>query len=294
MSLESVDVYIKDSLHGDPIPGVIVRVYSSDGATFYTQVTTDAFGLAAFLLDSDNSPYQLRFYKLHVSLPNPKYITVLSAPVAPQTNVFDVVADLVAPPTATDPRLCTAYGFFRRPDGTPAANVDVHFIAKFKPLLLDGDAVVTERTTAKTDAKGYLQVNLIRCGQYDVTVQGIEDEQRVIAVPDAPNVSLPALLFPVVDRIDFSPVGPWAVAVGQEIQVTPTVYASDGNQVDSFDVIWSSSDPSVLAVLPSGGVLTLRGVATGSASVLATRADQSIVRIPDTPIVGVPVAVTVA
>ena len=292
MSFENVNVYIKDSLHGDPISGVVVRVYSENGAVFYTQATTDTLGLAGFLLNTQK--YQLRFYKAHVALPNPRYIEVLEAPVAPLSNTFDIVADLVSPPSAVDPRLCTAFGYFRRPDGTPAVHVDVHFIAKFKPLLLDGDAVVTERTIARTDKDGYLQVNLIRCGQYEVTVQGIEDEQRLISVPNAPNVSLPSLLFPVVDRITFDVAEPWTVAVGEEIQVTPTVWGSDGNELDAWEVIWSSSDLDVLAVLPSGGVLTLRGLAAGTASVQAVRADQTIVRIPDTPIQGVPVSVTVA
>lgn len=291
MSFENVDVYIKDSLHGDPISGVVVRVYSEDGKMFYTQATTNVDGLASFLLNTQT--YQLRFYKQHVALPNPRYIEVLEAPVLPQSNVFDVVADLVVPPVAADPRLCTVYGYFRRPDGAPAANVDIHFIAKFKPLLLDGDAVVTERSIVRTDKDGYVQTNLIRCGQYDVTVQGTEDQQRIVAVPDAPNCSLPALLFPVVERVTFDVDQPWSVAVGQEIQVTPTVYGSDGNVLDCWEVIWSSSDTNVLAVLPAGGVLTLRGLSAGIASVVGVRADQSIVRIPDTPIVGLPAAVTV-
>lgn len=291
MSFENVDVYIKDSLHGDPISGVVVRVYSENGKIFYTQATTNNDGLAAFLLN--NQTYQLRFYKQHVALPNPRYIEVLEAPVLPQSNVFDVVADLVVPPVATDPRLCTVYGHFRRPDGSPAVNVDIHFIAKFKPLLLDGAALVTERTTTRTDKDGYVQINLVRCGKYDVTVQGIEDEQRLISVPDAPNVHLPALLFPVVERVTFDVVQPWGVAVGQEIYVTPTVYGSDGNKLEFYDVLWSSSDTNVLAVLCAGGVLTLRGLAAGTASLVGRRADQTIVRIPDTPIQGVPAAVTV-
>jgi hypothetical protein len=286
MAFENVDIYFKDN-DGDPIPGIVVRVYSKDGKTFYTQGSTNVDGLAAFLLNTQE--YQLRFYKQHVGLPNPRYIEVLEG----QSNVFDLLGELITPPSAIDPRLCTAYGYFRRPDGTPAAHVDVHFIAKFKPLLLEGSAVVTERTTTRTDKDGYMQINLIRCGQYDVTVQGIEDEQRLISVPDAANVSLPALLFPVVDSITFDPPGPWTVAAGQEIQVTPTIHGSDGNELDDFDVIWSSSDSDVLAVLPAGGVLTLRGLSAGTASVEATRADQSIVRIPDTPIEGVPAVVTV-
>lgn len=289
---EIVDVFIKDTtLAADPIEGVLVRVYSSNGAIFHTQGVTDATGLAGFLLDP--ATYQLRFYKQHVALPNPRYIVVVAAPVAPATNIFDVTADLVMPPTPTDVRLCTAFGYFRKPDGSPAPNVDVHFIAKFKPILLDGDAILTPQLSARTDERGYMQINLIRFGKYDVTVQGIDDEQRCITVPNTPNVNLPDLLLPVVDRITFDPPGPYALAVGEDLTVTPTILASDGNEVGVDEVQWSSSDTAVLGVLPGGGVLVLRGLGTGTADIEAVRSNQTIIRIPDTPIEGVPLAATV-
>lgn len=291
MSFENVDIVVLDTTPDkDPIPGVLVKVYSKDGKTFFTQAETDVLGNAAFLLNTQE--YQIRFYKQHVSLPNPLYIEVLPSP---EINIFDVSGELVAPPTANDGRLCVAFGYFRRPDGSPASNVDIHFINKFNPLSLDGDAVLTERIAVRTDENGFAKINLIRFGKYDVTVQGQEDYQRCIAVPDLPNVSLPALLFPVVAKIVFSPVGPFNVPVGNEIQVTPTIYSSDGNVVDDpGEVQWSSSNPNVLAVLPAGGVLTLRGLAAGTANIQAVRADNSIVRIPDPGITGVPAAVTVA
>lgn len=292
MTAQVVDIYIKDTgLGSDPIPNVLVRVYSPDGVTFFTQAVTDVYGVASLLLEP--ASYQVRFYKQHVGFKNPLRVIVIDTAVTPGSNVFDVTADLVAPPTPTDVRLCTAFGYFRKPDGSPAANVDVHFIAKFKPIILEGDAVLTPQISARTDASGYMQVNLIRFGMYDVTVQGIDDTQRCVTVPNAPNVNLPDLLLPVVDRIVFDPPGPYTVAADQELQVTPTIIASDGNEVSFDEVQWSSSDSNVMAVLPAGGVLTLRGILAGTADIQAVRANQTIVRIPDTPIVGVPLSVTV-
>lgn len=290
MSLEPVNVFVKeDNIALTPVEGVVVRVYDAAGAVFITQVVTDVTGLAAFILDSGFT-YQLRFYKVHFGFA-PKLISVLASPA---TNTFDVSTVCLEPPTVTDLRLCVAYGHFRNPDGSPAANVNLRFITKFKPLLLEGDGVLTPSMDVKTDKDGYVQISLIRFGQYDVTVEGIEDHERCIAIPDQLNVSLPSLLFPVVARITFAPVAPWGLIVGGELVVTPTVFSSDDNQLpNTSDVVWSSSDPSVLAVLPGGDLLTLRGIAPGTANVIATRADPSIVRIPDTPIVGVPAAVTV-
>lgn len=293
MSYEPVDVYVKDtSSLRLPVAGAVVRVFSQDGALSFSQATTDADGKASFLLPAPNT-FQLRFFKQHVGFSNPLYLSVLEAP---EVNVFDVPAELISPPTVPDTRLCVAYGFFRTPTGAAAPHVDLHFIPKFKPLLLDGDAVLVERAIVRTDARGYVQVPLIRFGQYDVTAQGTEDYRRIINVPDAANVNLPDLLFPVVGSILFSVDPIPSIPEGTEIYVTPTVYGTDGSVLDGgamSDVNWSSSDTTVLSVQLAGGVLTLRGIAPGAASLRAVRVDQTIVRIPDTPIVGVPVTVTV-
>lgn len=293
MGYEPVDFVVKDSspLH-NPVEAVLVKVFSEDGRLVFDQSQTDASGHVGFLLASGFT-YQARFFKRNVSFTNPRLFEVLAAP---ETNLFDIPAQIATPPAPTDPRLCTAYGYFRTGTGAPASGVDVHFIPKFKPLLLDGSAVLTERAIIRTDDAGYGQINLIRLGQYDVTVQGFEDYTQKITVPDAPNVNLPDLLFPVVASVAFDPPAPYALAVGAELVLSPTVVATDGEVLGGTalgDVVWGSSDRAVLAVMPAGDKITLRGLAPGSASILATRADYSIIRYPDLPISGQPAMVTV-
>ncbi len=160
---------------------------------------------------------------------------------------------------------------------------------------MDGDAIVTGPMHLRADINGYVEHAFIRCGIYEVIAEGLEDYTREVAIPDAANVNLPDLLFPVVDYIEFSPAVPTELAVDEEVYITPTVYATDGRTAGAqVDVIWTSSNPQVLAVTPSGGVLTLRGVAPGTALVQAVRADQSIIRIPGVPIRGLPAAITVS
>lgn len=293
MSYVPVDLFIRDtSPQKAPISGVVARIYSQDGKLFYTQVATDESGHVGLLLP-ESLTFQVRLFKFGVSFKNPWLIEVLPAPNA---NVFDAGADLVTPPVSADARLCVAYGHFRGPDGSAAAFLDIHFIPKFKPLLLDGSALLVERAIVRTDAKGYVELTLIRGGQYDVTIQGLEDMLRMINVPDAPNWNLPDLLFPVVSKITFDPPPPVALTVGQQVQITPTVFTSDGNIDDdgAYDVIWSSDDSTILGLTFAGGVLTLRGNAPGTANVIAVRADQSIVTIPPTLIQGIPLVVTVS
>lgn len=293
MAYEAVNIVVRDtSPLRLPIEGVVVRLFTLSGQPL-TEAQTDVNGVAAFLLPPGNS-FEARFYKTRVAFRQPQQFTVLAG----GPNTFQISGDLFVPPVTSDPRLSMAYGYFRDVTGAPAANVAIIFIAKFLPVWLDGAAVLTERREVRTDCHGYVQVPLIRCAKYDVTVTGYEDLLRCVAVPDAPNVNLPDLLFPIVQLITFDTPGPYTVAAGQELDVTPTVYTSDGNKLDgngaqSGDVQWSSSDPTVLAVIPGPNKVTLRGLTAGTAELRAARIDRTIVHIPDAGIQGVPQQVTV-
>lgn len=297
MTYENVDVYLKDKTPAaNPVSGVVIKLMNQQGTLVFGMAVTDVNGQASFLLASD-ATYQLRFFKKQVNFSNPKYIFVISAPVAPESNSFDVLCEPFVPPVSSDLRLCVASGFFRRPDGSTAPNVDMHFIAKFDPILLEGDAMLVERVTTRTDKNGYAQLSLVRCAQYDVTIQGFEDYSRTVYVPDQLSVNLPDLLFPVVDRIVFSPPPPFAVPLGDILTVTPTVIASDGRILEgtaTADVQWSTSDRDTLGVAVSGATIVFTGIAAGTASVQASRSDTTIVRIPNTPISGVPAQAIIA
>lgn len=298
MSIESVNVYVQDDTSShDPVAGVVVRVFDSTGTTFLTQTTSDADGLAGFSLVAPAS-YQLRFFKERFSVRQPQLLNTLEAPVAPDTNNFTVIGHVYAPPEAVHPRLCRCSGFFKRPDGSPAIGHDIHFIAKFDPILFEGSAMLTERLIQRTDASGFAQIDLVRNGQYDVTIEGFEDCLRTITIPDAPSVNLPDLIFPVVESVEFDPPGPYSVLAGVDYQITirPTVRSSDGRVLPGTalrDVQWRSSDTNVFAVLATAETLVLRGLGGGVADLLAIRADRSIIRIPNPPVQGAPVAVTV-
>lgn len=294
MSYEPVDIYLLDrTALANPVPGVVVKVLNQQGTLIFGQALTDASGKASFLLPSD-AAYQLRFFKQQVNFTNPLFISVQQAPTL---NSFNILCEPFTPPISTDPRLCIASGFFRRPDGSPAANVDIHFIAKFDPVLLDGDAVLVERVIIRTDKTGYAQVSLIRFAQYDTTIEGFEDCNRIINVPDLATVNLPDLLFPTVAQITFSPAPPFNVPLNDILLVTPTVVTSDGRVLDGTatgDVNWSSSDLNTLGIAVGPTQITLIGVAAGSANLQATRGDQTIVKIPDSGITGVPAPAVVA
>ena len=278
-----------------PIAGVVVRLLDRQGRLILSQAVTDVTGKATFLLPTELSPYQVRCYKQGVWFDSPALIDVVDV-IPPVPNSFNLYGDALTPPVSKDARLCVAYGYFKDGTNSPFAGCTLHFMPKFEPLIIDGNAVLKERTLTRTDSDGYLEIGLIRCAKYDVLIEGMEDQIRTIYVPDQVNVNLPDLLFPVVALVDLLPLPPYTVRVGQEMDVNPTVWTSSGLQLYATanqDVRWSSSNPDVAAVTVTPDKLVLRGMQVGTAQLEAVRYDNSIVRIPNTPILGVPVDITV-
>lgn len=281
--MESVNVYVCDSTPSHlPIEGVTVRVFDVTGATFQSQDVTNYLGLAGFTLPE--ATYTLRFYKFGVQVTQPQVIDV----VAGLANGFTAYGTIFVHPIASDARLCRCSGYFRDITGAPQAWVDIMFLAGFSPILLEDSAVLSERRCIRTERDGYACVDLIRGANYLATVQGAEDVQRQIAVPDMPCANLPDVLFPVVDTISFAPAGPYTLAVAATQDITPTVTTSAGvplTGVAACDVRWSSSDESICTVLVTAPtLLTLRGISAGTVTIVAERMNQSIVRVPNTSI----------
>jgi len=291
MSFEPVDVFVKDQLEL-PVEGAMVKVYNELGDVIFTQGTTDVDGKASFLLET--LKYSMRFYKFHTTFSMPQFFEVLAAP---EDNTFDVTAETFQPPAAEDPRLCVCSGYFRDLDGSPKRHLDIHFIAQFEPVMLDDAAIFAGELHIRTDKDGYAQVCLIRGANYTARIQDQPGQDpRCIRVPDQASANLPDLLLPVVDRVVFDSVGPYTLAAGASLELGVTLYDSGDVPLEGTanqDVNWKSSDTSIFTVLVGAETVTLHGVAAGTAELLVERSDQSIIKIPVTPIEGQPAEVTV-
>jgi len=318
MAVETVRIYTIDEL-GDPLVGVLVRFFDNADA-FVTQQYSALVGAEAYAevsLDGDDPTpidYTIRMSKTGVAFDGglgddsktPQAISVYSPPgtVPPTSNGFTVRGQTFTRPVAADPRLCRASGFFRDVSGRPLANLDLHFIglcqndaqAPMSPMIVDGDAVLQGgELVTRTDANGYLQIDLYRTADYGVLMQGFETDLRSIKVPDAPSVNLVELLFPVVTSIEFSP-DPLTLSVNDVVDVDVTVLSTDGQVVDisKEDLLFKSSDSGVASVQVIDSKLRVVGVAAGTAEITAERADQSIVTIPEEPTTYAPLSVTVS
>lgn len=296
MTYEAVDVYVVENTPSKPpVAGVMVRVYDSTNRQFFTQDVTDENGRVGFTLWSQG--YSLRFFKNGVQVKQPQVIEVIAPnPGGVLVNAFEVKAVVFHHPIATDARLCRASGFFRDITGAPDKFVDLFFQPKFDPILLEDAAVLSERIHTRSDEEGFACIDLIRFARYSVTVQGYEGKERTIEVPDQPSVNLPDILFPVVELISFTPEIS-SMLVGESVTITPVVLGSNDVPLigtATGDVVWSSSDDTILSVAVSSETITLTGRGVGTAQLLASRLDNSIIRIPNIPIMGVPVTITVS
>lgn len=295
MPLETVRVTVmSDDVVPVPVDDVVVRFFEDDEVTLVTEATTGAVesGVAEVTLDGDLVPttYYLRFYVQQGTIVSPQQIAVHSPASGAPTgaNNFEVTASMFSLPAATDTRLCRVSGFVLDPSGRPRAGANIQFVRCPGPISSGGALILGERVSQKTDRNGYLQIDLVRGSDYLVTVDGHENIPREVTIPDRSSMALAHLLFPVVATASFDPAGPWTVAVGNSLTITPTITASDYEVLDGAaleDVIYSIDDPDVASLETSSGSITVHGVAVGGTTVRLERRDTSIVHHPDTGIV---------
>ena len=304
MALETVLVtVVDDQVVPQPVDGVVVRVFDATGATFITEATTGGVnpGEVDFSLNGDDPPiqYSLRFSKFGFSALSPQAIEVYSPPANSPTgtNNFEVSGSEFVLPTAADIRCCRVSGYIYDGACRPRRGIDMHFIPQFSPLKVDKRGVLGERVTHRTDKDGYLQIDLWRDGCYQVVIESHENVVRSIVVPDRSSVDLMCLLFPVVELIEYSPASPFSLSVGDELEVTPTITASDFQILAGTangDILWETEDPTIASVTVGVDSLIIRGNAIGTTNLVATRKDQTVIHVPDTGITGTPAAITVS
>lgn len=300
MEYARVDLFAQDSVDQTILEGATFKVISADGYVTFGVFHSGLDGRAQFLLPVGT--YEVRPYRFGAAFGSPRLIQVLPedpiVPDGPILNTFSFKATRQYPDTPIDRRFCSASGYFRRATGGAATYLDMAFIAKFTPILLDGDAVLTERVETRTNDKGFAQVQLIRGAEYLVEVGGVEQMNRVIYVPDTTHWNLPDLIFPRVLGVDFDPTisdGGLVLSVGQVITVDAKAYLSDGRSLCGLHsyLCWHIVDPHLVAMEATSTGFRFRGMSVGTTSLVADRMASSILSIPNLPLVNTPVQLTV-
>jgi len=286
---------VDEELPPNPVGSVVIRVYETDD-TFVTELVADPVtGIASGLLDGQPAPipheFNIRIYKYGNTVDTPQSIEVYDPPAGAPitgTNDFKIALDPHKAQAPADPRLCRLHGFIRLGDGNPSRRHVLRFAPKFDPLIVDDQGVFGTPAYVESDDDGRIEVDLFRDGKYAVFVEDIhpnciQEACRLIHVPDRSTAELMNVLFPVVSLVEWNPPGPWTVAAGGELAVTPTVYASDYRVLEGLadgDVEYTTDDREVAIVKKGSSDLTVEGVSSGTTKLRVSRRDESIVRLP--------------
>lgn len=242
---------------GDPVSGVLVRLYLDDALV--TSATTDSEGLA-FLGSQSAGTYEGR-----VSANQGRIIPswrIAMAVSGSATNVFDVVVANSTLPEATDAHCCRCSGVVVTPSMTPAAGrFDFTEARSFPKLALGEDdaprIVLPTNTAAVVGSDGSVSVDLLRGATYEVRVPGYGGLTRIVEVPDLPAAHLGHVLFPTAAYVEWKDGGTaltpsaaptLAMAVDDEITLdVTTVFRSGVRKPGRVDVRLHLDEEDVLS-----------------------------------------------
>lgn len=287
-------VILSDDPSPVPVEGVVVEFYDTD-AVFQTSGTTDGDGTVVVTLPDET--YDVLFYKQGVSiLPRqPQQIVVDSL----ESNTFQVTAHVRSLPESIDPIRCKVSGYIKGVGG--GAAIHRLIFEPVKTLMVMGSNVIApaSRIEFTSNNEGYFEFELLRDTKYCAYFLFPQDlfctqpGKLNVITPDAPAVELEDFLFPVPINFEFSettislPVDP----VPDE-SVEFTLSFSDGSTRETRNslaspwagVTLTNTDNTVVeACFLDGGILSLKALTPGTATITTVRTIPSTVLIDPLP-----------
>lgn len=266
---------------GRSVAGVSVSLH--DGTGQLATGTTDVDGMV-YLGNRPAGTYELRVTPPSGYLPISGNRINLTVAGDDGEVVFDVLllANTVTAPA--DPMLCRCYGEFRDGSGRPVPNATFAFSEGTLPQLLYNQAADTTvgllpRTfTVQTDARGFVAVDLIRGASYAVTVSSFANATIEIEVPELALSSLPDILFPTLDRVEYrlnnstllpATAPTLTMQVGQTLTIpVESIYRSGVRKAGIPKAAFFVADNNVIIIGLTGGTnLVITAVAAGTAVV---------------------------
>lgn len=256
------------------IVGANVYFYSTIGV-LQTSAVTNSSGIATVTLPVGS--YDLYVFKVGYSTIQPQLVVVDNV----LENSFQVNGHLKKLPEPQDPNLCRVSGNVITFTGQPAKSFELTFTQDPINIIVAKQQVLNRPIMVKSDNKGYFEFDLLRKVKYRADVQNyFGKDEIVVKTPDRPAVHVSDLLFPIPVSLDLS-ASTLALSVGSNIDtsVTYTINYSDGNTDlvghEWYNIIVTSSNPSVIEVGRAAGHLAIAPIGVGTATISFTR------RFPD-------------
>ncbi len=259
---------------GDPVVGCRVSLHAVSDGAMLGEAASGSDG-RAFLGNQSAGTYELRITPQQgwrVERPLQQAVVAGSG-----VNMFDVAVFRPGRTSASDPRYCRCGGSFADAFGHPAKKLPLIFsdAGPIPQLLIDQDiarAVSVRSYTIVTDADGYCEIDLLRGADYDVILPGYENAPITVRVPDLAQSSLPDMLFPVVELLDWN-LDPVEIQLslsadhaGVHLPCT-TVMRSGLRQDGAIDVTLDPLDATVVHVSTEPGGVLLMPQQTGTTTI---------------------------
>ncbi len=290
-----VNIVISDTeLVPQPIAGVVVQALDPNTSALIAQSISDVTGTAAFLLPGQN--YEVRFFKLGAIFKNPLAISVLEPLPTGKTNNFVVSGVLVGTLSpAIDPRLCRVQGRLMNFSNQPVRHATVRIMAKGEtggeqPKYVDENLISSSEMTFKTDRDGFISIDLLRTGNFEIVFSGEDDMEWPIYIPDQPYALWGDLINPYPVSIAWdqtvAPGNIVSLSVGQSLVVPFTALFSNtvvplygmSKWVDFFS---SDTTNMILGLQQADMGVLLSAVGVGTASITgANKPNLNPGRIP--------------
>lgn len=250
-----VDIVVRDSTVSHvPISGAALTVHNVNTFATVAQATTDVNGRAAFLLPGAAAPglsYEVRAWKSGVIFSNPARIAVLEPADPLNPNAFDLFGSPYNTSwgVPSDPRQCRCVGRFVDFSGAPLVSTMVKISTEVEdglevPKIIDGSLVAARELNLRTNASGYVVVDLMRNGEYRFWYPGEEGESSFFKVPDAASANLIDLVFAQPVSVSYDPPS-LTMAVGFGTTAKVTMLFSNGQSVTAdLNRFMTTSNPN--------------------------------------------------
>ena len=280
---------------GAPLSDVKVSLHTPSTYASVSSGLTDENGIV-FLGDQEVGEYEL-----HITPPSGGSITKGNLQKVElsdaEPHVFDVVVSTSSLVEADDAHLCRCSGYFVDAYGSPIKGLTLRFSEAETglPNLLyyagsnRSHLVVPRIRTVKTDSDGFASIDLLREKFYGIYMEGYENIVREIQVPNSASASLPDVIFPVVDGVEYTAVDvpdviegtvlnyntpSLTLTVGQEAKFTiKTAYRSNLKLDGVLDVLLSSSNLDVISISLTDSTLVVEALSSGAAEVEVARVE---------------------
>lgn len=286
--MPNVTILIENDLPSPtPVEDVAIEFYTT-GGVFQTSGTTDEDGEVTVSLPVDF--YDVVLYKPGVTfLPRqPQRIEVLASPAS---NNFSISCHERVAPESIDALRCTVSGYILGVDGKQARHRIV--FEPVKNLLVLNNNVVApyHRVEITSSEDGYFEFELLRNREYNAYfvnpygLFGVEPGKLAVVTPNQPAAPLDKLLFPVPLNMDFSAPTISLLAGGeQDESITASLSYSDGSIRTATGNQWAyvkieNTDNTIVEAFLSGGILCLKPLSPGTATITTSRVMSDLVTI---------------